>query len=290
MTRVIFCFLLAIQMAAPALGQEGKRVRVDLATTRQKASYLRMLVSKSVAVSTIEESGDNVARENLARTRSLVDEAGRDLAKSRVQEADRKLNRALKLLNSETRRLSKRALTQSNLVAAYEKRLHTVETFLKAYERVAGGRDIGGATLAQTESLKKFIARAQALAAAGKLNDARSVLDRAYRTARGDIKQLREGKTLVRSLNFETPEKEYHYESNRNDSHFMLLKFAVSEKKPPAVFRKRIEELRIKAAKYRSLADTRATSDNYIEAIDRLVQSTDTLLKAIRMAGLYMPG
>jgi tetratricopeptide (TPR) repeat protein len=273
-----------------ALGQERNRVRVDRATTQQKAVYIDMLLTRSVAVKTIEASDDDAAKANLQKARDLAVEAKSDLESSLFQEANDKLNRALSLVNSEAQRLSKHTVQRDQLAASYEKRLHTVQTFLKAYQRVAKETNANPVVAEQTANLESLISTAKQEAAAGRYREANGILDAAYEEARGDIRKMRSGKTLVRSLNFDTPEKEYDYEVGRNKSHQMLLKFAIAEKKPPQMFLKRIEELRQRAMTYRGTAEKSAADKDYPAAIDEMVRSTTTLLKAIRMTGLYIPG
>ena len=74
------------------------------------------------------------------------------------------------------------------------------------------------------------MAEARGLAQSGRLEEANVLLDRAYKNARGDIREMREGETLTRTLNFSSAVEEYRYEHDRNDSHVMLLKFAIAEK------------------------------------------------------------
>lgn len=276
--------------AAPAHAQQEQRVPVDQATTRQKATFIQNLVTRSVAVQTIESSGDASAIEKLEQARELVREADADLGAGRYTVANDKLDRALSLVNTEARRLSETEMRQDRRQEAYEKRLHTVKTFLKAYERVAGEKQMTAASTAQLAEIRNLMAAAEQRAGAGNLEEATALLDRAYATARGDIRQMREGETLTRSLHFETAKDEYDYERDRNESHFMLLKFAISEKNPPKTRLVRISELEQAAMTLRDRASREASAGRHKDAIDTLIQSTDTLLTAIRMSGIYIPG
>lgn len=293
--RLCACFavsamLLAAPGGMPAHAQQEQRVPVDQATTQQKAIFLHNLVTKSVAARTIESSGDAAAIAKLEEARGLVQEADEDLAAGQYDVANEKLDRALGLVNSETRRLSQTEMKQDRRKEAYEKRLHTVQTFLKAYERVAGEKQMTAASTAQLTDIRQLMATAERRAADGKLEEATALLDKAYATARGDIRQMREGETLTRSLNFETAQDEYEYEHNRNESHLMLLQFAITEKNPPKSRLVRIDELRKQAVGLRARAEGEANAGKHEEAIGTLVESTDTLLKAIRMSGIYIPG
>jgi hypothetical protein len=146
------------------------------------------------------------------------------------------------------------------------------------------------ATKTQVAEIRKAMREAEKLATSGSVDEANGVLERAYRAARGDIRELRDGKTLVRTLNFETPEAEYRYEHDRNDSHIMLLRFAISEKNPPKTRRIRIDALREQATGLRDKAESQAQTGDHAGAIETLARSTHSLLKAIRMSGIWIPG
>jgi hypothetical protein len=165
-----------------------------------------------------------------------------------------------------------------------------VRTFLAAYERVAGEKESGSATTTQVAEIRRLIAEAETASAGGNLTQGIAELDRAYRIARGDIRELRDGETLTRSLTFDSPEAEYDYERNRNDSHFMLLKFALSEQQPGGDRMAAIERLRSEAALRRGEGENWASAKDYPRAIEALMKSTDSLLKAIRMSGVFIPG
>lgn len=292
--RLAATLLLAAGLAAagvpPALAQDAPRVPVEQATTQQKAEFVGNLVTRSVAAKTIEDKGDDAAKASLARARELVAEARSELAAGRYEAANGMLDEALRLVNTEARKLSETEVKGERLHEAYDKRRNAVAIFLAAYERVASDKELSAATAAQVAEIRRLVRAAEDLAAAGKIGEANDILDRAYVAARGDIREMREGQTLVRSLNFETPEAEYRYEHDRNDSHIMLLQFAIAEKNPPETRRTRIEELRVQAMDLRAAAEAKAQAGDHTDAIGTLVGSTDVLLKAIRLSGLWVPG
>lgn len=283
-------FVIAVSSAMPVAAQTEQRLPVDQATTQQKALFIENLVTKSVAAQTIENSGDGAALSKLTEARGLVAEAKNDLAEGRYEVANGKLDDALRLVNSEAQRLSRSDLKEDRLEEAYAKRLNTVQAFLKAYERVAEEKSLSAATKIQVAAINTKVDKAQVLAETGEYQSANLLLDEAYQSARGDIRGMRDGETLTRSLQFETPDEEYHYEKDRNDSHIMLLRFALSDKKPPASFTDRIEGLRQEAAGLRQRAEGEANAGHFPLAIDTLAESTDKLLKALRMTGVYIPG
>lgn len=282
--------LLLVSPPGAAAAQDKPRVPVDQSVTQQKAELLTRLVTRSVAAQRITESGDPSAIAQLESARQLVKEAETDLKAGNYMAANEKLDVALDMVNHETRRLSEAEVAAESLQRTYDRRLKTVRTFLAAYERVADEKQADAATTAQILEIRRLVGEAEALAAKRNLEPGIELLDQAYRTARGDIRDLREGETLTRSLDFETPEAEYAYEKNRNDSHVMLLKFAISEQQPSGERMTAIERLRTGAVTLRSDGESLARTGDYPNAIRALVRSTDELLKAIRMSGIYIPG
>lgn len=280
----------ALALSVDAVAQETKQAPVNQATTHQKADNLQLLVTKSVSARRIEESGDVEANANLETARDLVAEAHEDLAAGRVEEADRKLNEALRLVNGETRRLSQDQTKDSQAKRVYDKRLKSVNAFMAAYDRVSTEKGNGTAFQTQIAKIKQQVAAAEALAGKGDYEKAKEVLDQAYNATRASIRDMRQGDRLVRTLNFATAQDEYKYEIDRNDSHFMLLQLAVDQQQLPKSVMPRIEKQRSAAEQLRGEAEKQAAGGDYPTAIDTLNKSTDALLKAIRLTGLSLPG
>lgn len=288
---MLVAFLAALTVAAGGLAaQTSNRVQVDKETTEQKAIFVENLVTKSVAAETIESSSDTVAIENLVRARELVTAARAELDAGDFESANTKLDEALGIVNVETRRLSKDRVGEKRAQEAYDKRLKSVKTFLAAYDRMSAEKNLTSAMAAQIEAITALVADAEALAAQGDMDRAKEVLDEAYVATRSNIKDLRQGDTLTRTLVFESAEEEYAYELDRNDSHFMLLDLALERQQVPPSMTGRIEDFRGIARQHRSDAESLAGGGSHPEAIDSLNKSTEELLKAIRMTGLFIPG
>ena len=246
-------------------------------------------MTSSVSAQTIEDSGDQEAINKLQQARRLVDEAKSDLSRNAVVAADDKLDRALAMVNEQARRLSGDKVKAEHAKDVYERRLKSVSTFLEAYKRVAENGS-SRAAAEQANSIQALIDKAKRAASGGDYESANARLDDAYTIARGDIREIRQGQTLTRSLDFATAEEEYDYELGRNESHFLLLQFAFTERKPAGSVVGRIEENRRKAEALKSSAQAAARSGDHAKAIGELNQSTDLLLKAIRMSGMFVPG
>ncbi|MBF0384039.1 MAG: hypothetical protein HQL69_23740, partial [Magnetococcales bacterium] len=112
--------------------------------------------------------------------------------------------------------------------------------------------------------------------------------DEAYITAKLEIEKLRRGDTLIRTLHFDSPEEEYHYEVDRNNTHQMLVKMLLESKSEST--KKRADKFVVKATELRKKADKLAASKKYKEAITTLEASTKELVRAIRVGGVFIPG
>ena len=288
----IWCSLISTPLpdVGSAFSQDSQRVPVDLNTTQQKAIFVGNLVTKSVSARTIENDGDGEAKAALARARDLAAAAQADLEAGQVEQANRKLDEALHLVNDEARRISKDDVQEVRLREAFDKRHHAVTTFLGAYKRVASDHTSDSDIAARVAELEGAINRAEGQAAAGQVAEGIDTLEAAYHLARGDIQQIREGQTLVRSLDFATAAEEYAYERKRNDSHFMLLRYAISEKSPSKSRLARIQDMENESQDLRRQADSLSEAGKHEEAIDVVAKSTSTLLKAIRASGIWVPG
>jgi hypothetical protein len=110
-------------------------------------------------------------------------------------------------------------------------------------------------------------------------------VDQAYLVAKAAIGSMRDGDTLVRSLSFATPEDEYRYEVDRNDTHRMLLDVLLDPARAPQA-----SAAAQKSAALRAQADGVAKSGDFAGAVRLLEDSTRELVRAIRAAGVYIPG
>ena len=283
------CLPILAALLIVGLAGAQSRVPADPATTGQNAEFIENLVTRSVSVNRIEGSGDAAALESLAQARALVNQAKTDLKSGAVEDANQKLDQALALVNTEIRRLSGDEVRGAHEKEMYERRLTAVKTFLSAYERVAE-EGSSRAAAKQAETLRSLMAKANGMAANENYGEAIDVLNDAYMAARGDIREMREGQTLTRSLDFATAEEAYDYELGRNRSHFVLLQFALSEKTPSGSVVGRIEQNRGTADELRIGAEKKAAGGDFPAAIDMLNKSTDLLLKTIRMSGMFVPG
>ena len=169
-------------------------------------------------------------------------------------------------------------------------RMQSVKSLLAAQQRISAEKP-GTADGAETQrTIETLIAEADRLAAANQLAQAGIVLNKAYLLAKAAVSSMRSGDTLVRSLNFATPQEEYRYELDRNDTHLMLIKALAADKSKmtngSGIFAGFID----KAAELRRQAEQASSGGDHAAAIQRLEASTRELVRAIRSLGVFIPG
>ena len=271
-------------IACPAPGND--------AITQDRIDSVGRLVSKSSAARKVIDSGDPSALAKHREAQSLhaaAQAAYRDNdlagAKELIAKATQAMFEAAHIADQGGDRKHK----QQN---DFEARLASVNALLTAYERIVAEK---GADERSAGETRAFIAakvdEAQSLEKQRKMGGAREVLDQAYLSAKIAIEQLRGGDTLVRHLNFASKEEEYDYEVDRNDTHRMLVDILLQEKmRNSSGVEKLVQQFMSKAEKLRSQADAQAADGAYDAAVETLELSTREIVRAIRSAGVYIPG
>ncbi|MCG8048544.1 MAG: hypothetical protein N0E48_23490 [Candidatus Thiodiazotropha endolucinida] len=115
-------------------------------------------------------------------------------------------------------------------------------------------------------------------------------MDIAYETVKQEVEKLRSGDTLIRSLVFASNEEEYAYELDRNETHFMLVKLLLEDRDINAGTQSAVDEYLAEARRLRKLADKASEDGDFEEGIKKLEDSTKQIVRAIRRAGVYIPG
>jgi len=165
-------------------------------------------------------------------------------------------------------------------------RAESVRALLAAQQRIAAEKTGVQGAAETTALIERLVAQGEELTTREDVKGAREALDRAYLVAKAAIGSMRGGDTLVRSLTFANKKEEYAYELDRNETHRMLLKVAMDDERKVA----RAAQAVLTAASLRKDAERAAASGDFVAAIRLLEDSTRELVRAIRSAGLYIPG
>jgi len=173
----------------------------------------------------------------------------------------------------------------------FQRRLQSTESLLQAQKNYAKENHLNGDAMKTAQFVQDAIAQARQDFARGDHAHASEVLDNAYLTIKLSLTTLRSGQTIVRTLSFANKEEEYHYELDRNDTHKMLVNVVLKEKLDANPGLAKLVGFNMKAAEdLRNKAMKQAEQGDFESAVETLEQSTAQIVRAIRAAGIYIPG
>lgn len=278
----------APESAATRLGA----AKVDKDQLQFNLESVGKLLESSSAARQIDASKAPEAQARREKAREIYKSAKASFAAGELEKANAQLSEVRAAFFDAVRLAAPEEVTAKKLEADYKARLDSVNALLGAYRRVASEKGSASKTVNETVGqIDKSVAEAAKLAQAGKYKEGRTELDRAYLVAKAGISSLRSGDTLVRSLNFASKEEEYHYEIDRNDTHNMLIKVLVEEKRASnPMLDQQVQAFVNKAKELRQQAEAAAAKRDHALAVKLLEESTVELVRAIRNAGIYIPG
>ncbi len=284
-------FLLAIA-AAPTLGQTapGTEPAVDRPSLERRMHQVNVLLQTSSAAKQVDASGDVAALERREEARRVYARAVDAFQAGQLPKASQLLQEASVRMFEAVRMAAPEKVTAEKMRTDFDARMNSVKSLLGAQKRIAAEKPGTLNATQATASIEESIREAERLDAKGDLKAARATLDRAYLIAKAAISSMRGGDTLVRSLNFANAEEEYRYEIDRNDTHQMLVKVLLVDKRATAAADAMVQGFVDKAAGLRERAEGVARGGDPHGAIRLLEESTRELVRAIRGAGVYIPG
>lgn len=273
---------------AAALAQS--RPPPDREQLERKLASTATLIETSSGARQIESSGVAAAAEHRKRARDLHHQAGAALQAGQLDAAAKLLDDASRAMFDAVRLAAPEQITNGKQRIDFDARMTSTRALLEAQKRIAAEKSAGPRAAELSQRIDALITEAAELARAGRLADARGPLDQAYLGVRAAIGGLRGGETVVRSLNFANKEEEYRYEIDRNDTHRMLVTILLKDKRDAAVIDSMVEKAVTAAAGLRGTAEAQAARREHEVAVNTLEASTRELVKAIRGAGVYIPG
>ena len=265
---------------------------VHAGQTESRMQSVEKLLETSSAAQQIKGSDNQAAKDKHEQAVQLFDKAKLAQGNGNEQQAADLLKQATKTMFEATRMIKKDDSFMAQDVRDFEERKASVEALCTAYENIAKEKGIDKATENELHAfVYKRVDQAEALKKESRVKEGRKMLDEAYIAAKVAIEHLRGGETLVRSLNFASSEEEYHYEVDRNDTHRMLVDVLLKEKmKTNLGIEAMVNKFMESADKLRVRADEQASDGEYENAIGTMEQSTKEIVRAIRSAGIYIPG
>jgi hypothetical protein len=277
--------------ADPAAAPRAARAPEDKEQLERRLNSVATLIETSSAAKQIEASGNPEAQALRSKARAMRLQADEAYKAGNYASASRSLDDAAKTLFEGVRLAAPEQIGAEKKKRDFDNRMESVKALLAAQKRISTEKRLGAKGAETSNKIEAQMREASALASAGKMEEGRALLDQVYVTTKASIEGMREGDTLVRSLNFATKEEEYHYEVDRNDTHKMLVKVLLDEKRAnnPSL-EGMVQKYLDQAATLRVSAEGMAARKDYESAVKTLEDSTKELVRAIRGAGVYIPG
>lgn len=277
--------LSAAMAISPSIWAETEKSAIE-----KRAENIFKLLNESSGAKQVIEGFDSEAREKRDEALRRYEDARAKIAQGKHKEAGDLLGQSARLMFEAIKLSTPTVMTEQKIIDDYAKRKDSVFALKDAFNRISDENHEEESRQKVNRQLDDLVTLADQLLNNGEVTEARTEMDKAYHLVKVSIEAIRSGQTLVRSLQFDTPKDEYLYEIDRNDTHNMLIGLLVDEKKQSSSMRDRISKNVDEAVSLRKQAETYAGADAYEQAIELLEQSTRQLVKAIRSAGIYIPG
>ncbi|MBI3374949.1 MAG: hypothetical protein HY017_24770 [Betaproteobacteria bacterium] len=279
----------AFPHAAP-LAQDAQAKRAatapDRAQVERRLQSVKALIEGSSAARQIEASGNAEAGAQRIKARQLVRHAEDAHAAGDYRSAASLLDDAARQMFEGARMAAGERAKGDNLGGEVETRIEAARALLAAQKRIGAEKSAAGSSEAARQ-IEQLLDQARAHAAERRYAEAQPLAQQAYFLAKASIGSMRGGDTLVRSLSFASREEEYHYELDRNDTHRMLLDLLAKKQSTEAAAGTGFVE---KAGELRRQAEASARRGDFGGAVEMLEGATRELVRAIRSAGVFIPG
>jgi hypothetical protein len=275
-------------VGATVLAQPSRLPTPDREQLERKFGSTQTLIESSSGARQIESSAVPAAAAQRTKARDLHKRAGEALRAGDLEGANKLLDESSRAMFEGVRLAAPQQVTDAKQRSDYTARLESTRALVDAQKRIAAEK--GGARAAEpAKQAEALMAEAEKLVAANQLPEAKLKVDQAYWIVKASIGTLRNGDTLVRSLNFATPLEEYQYEVDRNDTHRMLVDMLLKDKRGGGSDAM-VDQAVASSTTLRKQAEGQAARNDHKTAIKTLEDSTRELVKAIRAAGVYIPG
>lgn len=255
-----------------------------------RLANMERLLHQSSGAKQVLDSGNLAAQSRRQEALDAYAAARRQLERGNTESAAELLDRSTRLMFEAIRISTPSSLAEDKKIDNYGRRRESVMALSEAFNRISDENRETETRARVNAQLDELIADADGLLQKGDNNAARIEIDKAYHLLKVNLEAVRSGQTLIRSLQFASKEEEYLYEIDRNDTHRMLVGLLVDEKQSSKATRQKIVEQVEQARGLRRQAESFAGRGEHQQAIDLLEQSTQKLVRAIRSAGIYIPG
>ena len=285
--RAVFAVVLAFSVLMPWVYAAGTPTIEQL---KKDIQFVDRLVNESEAAKKIASGSNEDAKTQQQHANEFLQQAREAVQAGDAAAAMKALGQAKLTMFTAMRDVGGEVKAQKQS-EDFQRRLQSTESLLQAQKNYAKENHLNGDAMKTAQFVQDAIAQARQDFARGDHAHAGEVLDNAYLTIKLSLTTLRSGQTIVRTLSFANKEEEYHYELDRNDTHKMLVNVVLKEKLDANPGLAKLVGFNMKAAEdLRNKAMKQAEQGDYGSAVETLEQSTAQIVRAIRAAGIYIPG
>ncbi|HEY6862310.1 MAG TPA: hypothetical protein VI319_00275, partial [Burkholderiales bacterium] len=232
MTRAtLLAALLALALRAGAQVGSPSDAPVDVAALERRLHQVGVLLETSSAAKQVVASGNPQALARREEARRIWADADKAYRAGMMLQASRLLPEASVRMFEAVRMSAPEQVVAPKARSDFDARLESVRSLAAAQKRILKEKPGSPGAAEAAATVDALLAEAEREEQAGRVEPARAALDRAYLVAKAAIGSMRGGDTLVRSLTFASAEEEYRYEIDRNDTHRMLVKVVLAEKR-----------------------------------------------------------
>ena len=281
---------LGFAVACLSLDANGQAASTADGVPKSRLEFVQRLIEDSSAARQVESSKVPAAMERWQEAQTLYRRAVAAQDAGQTAEVEALVLQATKAMFEAVRMADQNEVTAEKRLVDLDARIDSVDALLAAHERIASEKNAGDAAAKLRDQVGSLLSRARVSRDEGQTEAARELVDEAYVAAKTSIESLRGGDTLVRSLEFASKKEEYEYEVDRNDTHGMLVTVLLKEKMDDAGVASMVKQHVDRADETRKRAESQAGSGDYEAAVKTMEDATRELVKAIRRAGVYIPG
>ena len=239
-------------------------------------------------------SGQRLAQHNNGKTKAkisrMLKQATNEIAIGNQTKANGISKQAVKLFMSAVRELPEDPEELARFKARYQDMRQGLETFGAAQEenRQRFAADESSGKEYSKEQVNKLLALADKDANSGNYETAVARLAEAQSIITSSLQGILNNKKLVIELDISTPEKEYAYELRRYQGYEGLVAVAIEVKKPSEMAQELMLKMSSKAKWMSEQARGKAAKEDYPVAIRMMMDATNVVRQALRMAGVTM--
>jgi hypothetical protein len=290
LSLTVRCLLRIVVLIAPIVVGTGFAAAPSAEQLEKDIQFVHRMVNQSEAAKKITADSNEEAKTLQQQANDLLEQAKNALQAGDTAKVSQLLGQAKLTMFQAMRSVGGEVKSQKQQ-DDFQRRWESADSLLQAHNRYAEENKLNGDAVKTAKYVEETLTKARQVFAQGERDNARQMVDDAYLSIKLSLTRLRSGQTIVSALHFANKEEEYQYELDRNDTHKMLVQVVLKEKLDANPGLAKLVDMNMKIAEgLRDKALQQAGQGDFDTAVETLEQSTSQIIRAIRAAGIYIPG